>query len=245
MKSDAQVKHKLNQVRFRHLKREIRNGLSKKASNCRHNGVVELPMYREVGVCLKGAEGADWNGGACDDSGDRASTCPLFECVHSKESIREDFDSFLRTSDRAHVGARYPDMAALLWVLEQNVPEGESPTLGEDEPTEEDAKPLPSPAGLDSEAGREAFSVNTILEAEDERIRKALNEASNWKSPTQIEDERFLADMAGALVPPKGLDNDFQIAPAGVVISPARLAWQSFVSWLFFLWSSVRVHRRG
>ena len=75
MRSEGQVKHKLAQVRFRHLKREIRNGLSRRSGNCKHNGVVELPVYGQVGVCLYGAANlGSWNGGACDEA-----ACPNAE----------------------------------------------------------------------------------------------------------------------------------------------------------------------
>ena len=140
MKSETQTKHKLAQVRFRHLKREIRNGLSRKSGNCKYNGVVELPVYGQIGVCLYGASGS-WNGGSCDDSlGERAVKCPLFECSNSKEQLKNDFDDFLKSSDRAHVAARYPDMAALLWVLDLD-----GPDVGPDVPQESDTDALEEP----------------------------------------------------------------------------------------------------
>lgn len=127
MKTEGQVKHKLAQVRFRHLKREVRNGLSHKSVNCKHNGPLEVPGQGVVGVCLKGAgDLTTWHGGVCDESfGDRAAQCQFFECVHTKEQIREDFNNFLESGDRGLIAEKYPDMAALLWVLDMDRPESE------------------------------------------------------------------------------------------------------------------------
>jgi len=147
MKSEAQIKHKLSQVRFRHLKREVRNGLSRKSSNCIHNGVLEGPG-RPVGVCLLGSEDPkSWDGGVCDDSGDRAGSCPSFSCRNSKEKLKQDFNDFLRDSDIAHVAAEYPDIAALLWVLApESVSELESEMdLESDFESESSPEPKPDP----------------------------------------------------------------------------------------------------
>lgn len=137
MKSEGQIKHKLAQVRFRHLKRELRNGLSRKSTNCQFNGTVDLPGRPCLGVCLYKAEDpAEWNGGTCDESlGDRAAQCPLFECLNTRELIKDEFESFLEKADRARIAERYPDMAALLWALDIEKAEG-LPELEDDEATD-------------------------------------------------------------------------------------------------------------
>lgn len=137
MKSEGQIKHKLAQVRFRHLKRELRNGLSRKSSNCQFNGTVDLPGRPCLGVCLYKAEDpAMWNGGTCDETlGDRAVHCALFECLNTKELIKDEFESFLEKADRARIAERYPDMAALLWALDIEKAEG-LPELEDEEPLE-------------------------------------------------------------------------------------------------------------
>jgi hypothetical protein len=145
MKSEGQIKHKLSQVRFRHLKRELRTGLSRKSLNCQFNGTVDLPGRACLGVCLYKAEDPSvWNGGACDESiSDRASRCPLFECLNTKDLIRDEFDSFLEKADRAQIAARYPDMAALLWALDLEKAE-DIPGL-EEEDDEQYGVPPPEP----------------------------------------------------------------------------------------------------
>jgi hypothetical protein len=146
MKSEGQIKHKLAQVRFRHLKRELRNGLSKRSENCQYNGVVDLPGHPEVGICLYKAEDpSQWNGGVCDsEMDDRPAKCPFFKSANTKDSLKESFDTFLDTADRARIAERYPDMAALLWVMDLDKPddalvsdEGEEPA-SESEPLKEE-----------------------------------------------------------------------------------------------------------
>lgn len=146
MKPEGQVKHKLAQVRFRHLKREIRNGLSRRSLNCVHNGAVEMPGVGEVGVCLKGAESGNWNGGVCDESvSDRAAQCPLFERCRSRDQIEDDFNAFLGSAERALIAERYPDMAALLWVLDLDRPEGLVDLDDEGDPLSPEYHPTPEP----------------------------------------------------------------------------------------------------
>lgn len=141
MKTEGQIKHKLSQVRFRHLKREVRNGLSVKSENCSFNGLVSLPVYGEIGVCLHGAGSSSWNGGLCDSSTDnRAESCSLYHCSNTKDQLKSDFNMFLKSSDRAHIAERYPDMAALLWVLDT---EAET-AIESAEPTEEPEEPVSS-----------------------------------------------------------------------------------------------------
>lgn len=135
MKTEAQIKHKLSQVRFRHLKREVRTGLSRRPENCRHNGRINLPVYGPSGICLLKTEGAERV--LCDEIlEDRAPSCDAFECLHSKGSLKKRFDDFLKSSDRAHIAEQYPDMAALLWVLDVEHPEPPDPIEDEDEPVE-------------------------------------------------------------------------------------------------------------
>lgn len=118
MRTEGQIHHQLSQVRFRHLKRELRTGLSRKPENCSHNVSVEDDSIR-VRLCVLPEDGCQYT--VCDSTKgglERAAKCPFFQCVNTKESIRKDFDSFLESSSRAEIASRYPDMAALLWVLD-------------------------------------------------------------------------------------------------------------------------------
>lgn len=144
MKPEGQIRHKLVQVRFRHLKREIRGGLSRRPQNCSHNGTVASPSG-PFGVCLLGSDKPDsWNGTPCDErfGGDvRAGKCPYFDCVRSKDEIKQDFNAFLYDASLPEVAEKYPDMAALLWVLEEDSP----PALPPEVEDSEDGSVEPSP----------------------------------------------------------------------------------------------------
>lgn len=142
MKTEGQVKHKLAQVKYRHLKREIRGGLSKKSGNCHFNGRVDLPGREGIGICLyRAGDPSQWLGGTCDETvDDRAAQCPYFSGKHTKEQIKDDFNTFMESSDRAHIAERYPDMAALLWVLDL-----ENPELGPEEAEEDEEPPSTQP----------------------------------------------------------------------------------------------------
>lgn len=140
MRSRKEIQKKLAQVRFRHLKKLKRTGLSRRPCNCVYNVVIgegNKPNQPSVGVCTyKVLEGQDPDG-VCDENFGgraRAQNCPVFEANQTAEMIKEDFDEFLRTVTFGEIAYHFPDMAALLWVLkddpEQNttVPEGEEDT---------------------------------------------------------------------------------------------------------------------
>lgn len=146
MKPEGQVRHKLVQVRFRHLKREIRGGLSRRPQNCANNGTVNTPSG-PLGVCLLGAGSpASWEGSPCDErhGGDsRAAKCPFFAPARTKDSLREGFDGFLEGASLPEIAERYPDMAALMWVLDEDTPPPAPPP--EDDPEGEDPAPPVEP----------------------------------------------------------------------------------------------------
>jgi hypothetical protein len=62
---------------------------------------------------------------------EKAGSCPYFECKNTKDSLKSAFVSFLRHANRAEVAERYPDLAALLWVLEMERDEVQAPKKGE------------------------------------------------------------------------------------------------------------------
>lgn len=140
MKSAGAVKHKLTQVRFRHLKKRLEADLRQVPGNCLYNA----PMPGEVAaICLYGAENpATWTPSFCDereDGGARARACELFCPSRSKEQVKDDFGRELNGMSLPEVAARYPDMAALIWVLDEgdltvdhgDVPAAESPAVVE------------------------------------------------------------------------------------------------------------------
>lgn len=198
MKPEGQIKHKLAQVRFRHLKRETRTGLSRRSGNCKFNGLIDLPGHMNVGVCLHSAEDpACWNGGSCDDNlNERASQCPLFETLNTKDSVRDEFNSFMAKADRAHIAERYPDMAALLWVLDLDKPGA----LPEQDEQDEDEEAAPPPEVVPQAPAAEPTPVHTSPAAEE--VEEPLAAIQPWMeaaTPTSEDPPDVLVYRSGLL----------------------------------------------
>jgi hypothetical protein len=138
MKTEGQVRRKLQQVTYRHLQRAVRTALSRRPENCENNRRVKLPVLgSEVRFCTV-IEDVDGDFVPCDERHgglEQAEKCSQFACASTKDSVRDDFTKFLRDSDVATIAAEYPDLAALLWTLDDTAPvlveEPEAP-----EPTE-------------------------------------------------------------------------------------------------------------
>jgi hypothetical protein len=123
VKTQGQIKQKIKQVVFRHRKRFVQEGLSRKPENCQHHKTVRLPLHTGnravIGVC--GLEGKDL---VCDSTMAgvaQAQDCKFFCCGRSAEFLKKDFDSRLGLNgEDIQIGAiakDYPDLAALMWVM--------------------------------------------------------------------------------------------------------------------------------
>lgn len=148
MRSEGRVRHKLAQVQFRHLKDAVRKGLSVRPENCNHNGVLEGAPDR-VHLCLLPPDLTDAAGKVvtCDaryGGLERARGCPDYSCRHTKDRLKGEFMEFLRTAPLADVAHRYPDIAALRWVLDQGVEDVVEPTVSLVSPPQVDPVPAPT-----------------------------------------------------------------------------------------------------
>ena len=129
MKSEGKIKHKLRQVKHRIIQKECRKATSKKPCNCVHSGVVRghasEPLFH---VCLMDSDKPDeWEGMICDNS--VPNTCPFFKPQKTEEEIRDEFnfefDEIINEGDMGKIASKYPDVAALLWVLADSTDETE------------------------------------------------------------------------------------------------------------------------
>lgn len=124
MKTVGAIKHKLNQVRFRYLKKCLEAELRQSPCNCRYN--VAAPSYVPGNdppwLCLYGAEDPlTWVASICDerfDQGARARECPVFCAKRTKDEVKAEFQQKLDAMTLPEVAFHYPDMAALIWVLD-------------------------------------------------------------------------------------------------------------------------------
>lgn len=136
------------------MKKALAENFKREPGKCRFNGVVEGNTYR-IGVCLYDAETPeDWPGLVCDEKEgglEQAKKCDWFGPKATKEEVKEEFSNFFKNSSLPEIAQRYPDVAALMWVLD-------STTSGLDEDEFEDnmshllspvqlwSKPLPKNA---------------------------------------------------------------------------------------------------
>lgn len=120
MKSVGDIAQKLKQVQFRHSKKEIEKLLSRTPSNCVFQKRVEVKGSGGLGFCTCPEIGLK----ACDVSAEhlnRAPDCPRFSLKMSVEEAKESVKSFFRDSPPAEIASKYPDAAALMWVLDDEV----------------------------------------------------------------------------------------------------------------------------
>lgn len=123
MRTKGAVKHKLKQVKHRLLQKAVRNNISKKPCNCTHSGLVRgsasEPLFH---VCLLDSnKPKEWEGTVCDPS--VPNTCPFFKPSRTKEEIETEFNNnfekLISENDIGKIASKYPDVAALLWVLSE------------------------------------------------------------------------------------------------------------------------------
>jgi len=123
MKDEGSIRHKLKQVRYRHLKKRLEHNFKKLPCNCAFNEthVVRNGSAGSVGLCMYGADSPEtWEGVLCDaeiEGGiEQARSCPMFTPLRTKDVVKEEFGS-LMDKEPHEVAKDFPDIAALLWVL--------------------------------------------------------------------------------------------------------------------------------
>lgn len=133
MRTETELRQKLKQVQYRHLKKLLEANFKQRPCNCAYNE-VHLPRNARsgdpVGLCMFSAEDPkDWQGVICDeDFGgiQLARECGLFQPHKTKLEIKSEFYDLMNDEDLGEIAAQYPDVAALMWVLGEK---GYEPTL--------------------------------------------------------------------------------------------------------------------
>jgi len=118
MKSEGQVRHQLKQVLFRHLQKRMRLNFRVRPHTCFHNQKLVLSPGHEVGICHRPKH----NGQVCDvnwlDGLKQAKECGEWEPLKGKEAVRAEFRDLIESGQQGSIAVEYPDVAALLWVLD-------------------------------------------------------------------------------------------------------------------------------
>jgi len=125
MKSEGAVRHQLKQVVFRHLKRQLRENFRAAPETCHYNKAVNIPGGGQVRLCYYKDDLTDAPRKiVCDseilDGVEQAENCPYWKPLRTKEAIKSEFQDLIAHGDRGHIAASYPDIAALLWVLDSD-----------------------------------------------------------------------------------------------------------------------------
>lgn len=143
MRTESEVRRRLQQRRYRHQKRYLSEMLGRKHSNCRFNAKAEASHGVGGCVCthpdLVRRETVDVPIGAliakvprvtlpvCDSGvmKDQAPNCEKFETRSSKDRVKADFKRILSeaAADMDKFAAMWPDMAQLIWVLKPGATE--------------------------------------------------------------------------------------------------------------------------
>ena len=167
MKNPGEIRQKVKQVRYRYLKKTLDNKLRKHPENCKFNGKTgELPDCQHM-CCLHRVEEDGWNGIVCDvrlDGKERAERCPVFEVLSTKEAIKEAFDTFLKTADLSEIAFYFPDLAALLWVLDGDIALRDADEDSDFQVSEPDPEPALDPEP-ESAASTDLPEMDELVEA--------------------------------------------------------------------------------
>lgn len=133
MRSESQIKQKLKQVSYRHLQKRLRANFKQVAKRCCHNTPLLLDEDKGAWLGMCGILEGGLSRGVCDatvDGNQRARDCPLWEPLQTKAQVKQTFNDLME-SGRGEVALEFPDVAALMWVLD--APETGSLILAEDE----------------------------------------------------------------------------------------------------------------
>lgn len=121
MRDEGQVRQKLKQVLYRHLQKRLRDVFRRRPHTCFHNRTYRVQGEVEIGVCTFQIEGKP-RLVVCDprvlQGIEQAKACPWWTALRGKETVKAAFRDILETTDRGRIAAEFPDVAALLWVLD-------------------------------------------------------------------------------------------------------------------------------
>lgn len=129
MKTRGQLIQKIKQVRFRYMKKFIDKCMSKASQNCVYNRKSSLTIEGVSSVCLCGfnMENRDWVADPCDKrlNPDKATNCDQFLLLNTKDELKEEFNTSIDALPLPAIASKFPDLAALLWVLSDDVEDGD------------------------------------------------------------------------------------------------------------------------
>ena len=113
MKTEGQIRQQLKQVVFRHFQRRLKASFRRIPGSCINNetsgkvGICGFLSKDVIVVCDSDIEGGI----------ERAKTCPYWKPRKTRGEMKAEFRDLIKSGDKGRIAAQYPDVAALLWVL--------------------------------------------------------------------------------------------------------------------------------
>ena len=222
MRTAGQVLQKLKQAQFRHVKKEVSSLLKRTPNNCANNVRVQTPSG-EVGVCKLYHKTCDAN------FSDLSESCSDFTHLHGKEEIKASLKVFFSQRSVADISVRYPDVAALLWVLEDS-PREDFPEEGEEEVSSEEFEALKSKCEESERSVRALLSDNENLKSEvsltcDSKValEKALEKLNETLEQEKQKNHRLLERINDM-----GIRIEELQASERTLLAPRRGFWERF-----------------
>lgn len=117
MRSENDVRDKLARAMSRHLQRLVRKRLRRRPCNCQFNREHTFQRNgstEQVRLCMLGIDKPDWDVDVCEKT-EQARNCPAYLPLHSRESVEQDFNSYM--GDDKYLQENYRDIYTLKWVL--------------------------------------------------------------------------------------------------------------------------------
>lgn len=162
MKSEGKVRQKYKQAKFRARSSFVEKRMKARPCNCLFRGEVAISEDLDrVVACrfLEVEEDSDWDVDICTPK--QARQCPKFTPQTVSEELKDSFESLVEYSeesgDLGPLASEYPDLAALLWVLEEFEPSQKNDT--EQEPVVPEEALQDEPQFPEVETFREAASL--------------------------------------------------------------------------------------
>jgi len=118
MRSEEEVASKSKEIYHKHLRERQAKYLSVCHLNCNWNKRHRVKGNNEVGFCQNTQILAKAKNDIfiCNEA-ETAQQCLCFECKHTEESVKNDFDEIIKNP--AHCGQEYPKLAVLIWILQK------------------------------------------------------------------------------------------------------------------------------
>lgn len=124
MRTESKIRHQLRQVTFRHLQKRLKANFKKLPSTCASNREVELDEGTSVFLCGVVNGDGTMRGVPCDaripGCKTMARECSLWTPLFGKDEVKAEFADIMESGDRGVIAAEFPDIAALLWVLDDD-----------------------------------------------------------------------------------------------------------------------------